>query len=80
MSGDRRAYDHRLRDLVCRTGDLELGVQMGVQRSTAASWIRRGARPVVTAEVVDQDAQELNLVVPPANLIPSSSRSPWRTA
>ena len=25
-----RVDDHRLRDLVCRTGDLELGVRLGV--------------------------------------------------
>jgi len=37
MHRERKTYDHRLRDLLCRTGDLELGVRLGVERSTAAS-------------------------------------------
>ena len=32
---------------------------LGVPRSTAASWIRRGPRPVVSAEVLALDQQEL---------------------
>jgi len=59
MRWERKTYDYGLRDLVCRTGDVELGVRLGVERSTAASWVRRGTRPVVTADVFDQDEQEL---------------------
>jgi putative transposase len=59
----RRAYDHRLRDLVCETRDLALAGQLGVPRSTAASWIRRGPREVVSASVVVEEAAELRVRV-----------------
>lgn len=36
---------------------------LGVPRSTAASWLRRGQRPVVTAEVFALDQQELQAEV-----------------
>ena len=55
----RRAYDHRLRDLVCDARDPALFAQLGIPRSTAASWIRRGARPVVTTELFGKDQQQL---------------------
>jgi hypothetical protein len=34
-SGSQRRYDHRLRDLVQRTGDLTIATDLGVPRSTA---------------------------------------------
>jgi putative transposase len=55
----RRAYDHRIRDLVCEERDPALFAQLGIPRSTAASWIRRGSRPVVTTELFGQDEQRL---------------------
>ena len=55
----QRAYDHRIRDLVCQVRDPALFAQLGIPRSTAASWIQRGSRPVVTAELFCQDEQEL---------------------
>jgi len=55
----RRAYDHRLRDLVCDARDPALFAQLRIPRSTAASWIRRGARPVVTTELFGEDEQQL---------------------
>ena len=39
-SACRRAYDHRLRDLVYEEHDPSLFNDLGVPRSTAASWIR----------------------------------------
>ena len=62
-SPGRRAYDHRLRDLVCEGRDPMLFQDLGVPRSTAASWLRRGPRPVVTAEVLALDQQELQAEV-----------------
>ena len=59
----RRAYDHRMRDLVCEEHDPSLFRHLGVPRSTAASWIRRGPRPVVSAEVLDLDHAELQAEV-----------------
>ena len=40
----RRAYDHRMRDLVCEERAPGLFRHLGVPRSTAVSWIRRGPR------------------------------------
>ena len=56
-----RAYDHRIRDLVCEERNPDLFAQLGIPRSTAASWIRRGSRPVVTTELVAQDEQALRV-------------------
>jgi putative transposase len=55
----RRAYDHRIRDLVCEEREPALFAQLGVPRSTTASWSRRGSRPVVTTELFAQDEQAL---------------------
>jgi hypothetical protein len=55
----RRTYDHRMRDLVCEERDPDLFSRIGVPRSTAVSWIRRGPRPVVSAEVLALDHAEL---------------------
>ena len=58
-----RAYDHRIRDLVCEERDPALFAQLGIPRSTTASWIRRGSRPVVTTELFAQDEQQLRAKV-----------------
>jgi putative transposase len=64
MSGRRRAYDHRLRELVCEEGSSRLLFEgMGVPRSTAASWLRRGPRAVVTLDVETKDTIELQAEV-----------------
>ena len=55
----RRAYDHRLRDLTCKERNPHLFARLGVPRSTAASWLRRGPRAVVSAELLDDDHKEL---------------------
>ena len=55
----RRAYDHRLREHVCRTGARALGHRLQIPRSTISSWNRRGLRTVVSHEVFDQDRQRL---------------------
>jgi hypothetical protein len=59
----RRAYDHRMRDLVCQERDPGLFQHLSVPRSTAASWIRRGPRPVVSADVLAMDCAELQAEV-----------------
>jgi len=59
----RRAYDHRMRDLVCDERDPGLFRHLGVPRSTAVSWIRRGPRPVVSADVLAMDGAELQAEV-----------------
>lgn len=50
MPRTQRTYDHRLRDWVRRTGDVAIAVRLGVPRSTAAGWLRRGSPTVVTTE------------------------------
>ena len=59
----RRAYDHRLRNIVCEERDPRLFHDLGVPRSTAASWTRRGQRPVVSAQVLALDQLELQAEV-----------------
>jgi len=39
----QQRYDHRLRDLVHRTGDVTIATDLGVPRSTARGWLG-GAR------------------------------------
>jgi hypothetical protein len=56
-----RAYDHRIRDLVCEERNSALFAQPGIPPSTTASWIRRGSRPVVTTELFGQDEQQLRV-------------------
>ena len=53
----QRRYDHRLRDLVQTTGDLDLAIRHGVPRSTARGW-----RSKTTTEVVSLDVLELNTI------------------
>jgi hypothetical protein len=52
----QRCYDHRLRDLVRTTGDIDCAIQRGVPRSTARSWLRKPNAEVVTVDVLNLDA------------------------
>ena len=55
----RYAYDHRLRDQVARSGTRCLPKHVAIPRSTVSTWRRRGSRPVVTIEPIEQDRQQL---------------------
>ena len=55
----RRAYDHRLREHVHRTGARSLGHGLHVPRSTISSWKRRGPRSVVSLEAFGHDREQL---------------------
>jgi len=55
----RCAYDHRIREQVVRTGTRCLPKHVTIPRSTVSTWRRRGSRPVVTIEPLDQDRQQL---------------------
>jgi putative transposase len=57
-SGQQR-YDHRLRDLVQRTGDLTIATDLGVPRSTARGWLGATPRVVVSLEAADLTEPEL---------------------
>jgi hypothetical protein len=58
-SGPQRSYDHRLRDLVQRTGDLTIATDLGVPRSTARGWLGAAPRVVVSLETADLTEPEL---------------------
>jgi hypothetical protein len=51
--------DHRLRDLVQRTGDVTVATDLGVPRSTAHGWLGKAPKLVVSLDVTDLRASEL---------------------
>ena len=55
----QRRYDHRLRDLVRTTRDIDCAVQRGVPRSTARCWMRQPNAEVVTVDVLEMNALQL---------------------
>ncbi len=55
----QKKYDHRLRQLIQSTGDLDLAVRYGVPRSTARGWLKQTHRNVVSIDVLDMDAATL---------------------
>jgi putative transposase len=57
--GIRRRCDHRFRDLVHETGDVQLAVTNGVPRSTARDWSRLGHSKVVSFDVAAMSEPEL---------------------
>src|SRR6516165_8131318 len=61
MTTDRpqKRYDHRLRELVQRTGDLTIATDLGVPRSTARAWL--GTAPTVTVSLDVANLTELEL-------------------
>jgi putative transposase len=55
----QRRYDHRLRDLVQRAGDVTIATDLGVPRSTARGWLSNGQTVVVSLDVTNLKALEL---------------------
>jgi transposase InsO family protein len=58
-SRPQRRYDHRLRDLVQRTGDLTIATDLGVPRSTARGWLDAAPTVVVGLDCADLREWEL---------------------
>jgi hypothetical protein len=54
-----RRYDHRLRELVQSTGNIDVAVQRGVPRSTAYGWLSKSPAEVITLDVLGTDAKQL---------------------
>ena len=52
-------YDHRLRTLVQRTGDVTVATDLGVPRSTARGWLGAAPTVVVSLDVMDLAEPEL---------------------
>ena len=65
MSGQRRqrSYDHRLRELVRKTGDSNIAIELGVPRSTAAGWVGGDHQDVVTVDVLEMQEVDLQAEV-----------------
>ena len=55
----QRRYDHRLRDLVRRTGDVTVATDLGVPRSTARGWLAEPATVVVSLDGANLTKLEL---------------------
>ena len=55
----QRTYDHRLRQLVHSTGNIQLALDLGVPRSTARGWLRAEPRPAISTEPLDRGIDEL---------------------
>jgi hypothetical protein len=55
----QQRYDHRLRDLVQRTGSMSIATDLGVPRSTARGWLGKASKVVVSVDVTDLKAPEL---------------------
>jgi putative transposase len=55
----QQRYDHRLRDLVQRTGDVTIATNLGIPRSTAREWLRKTPTVVVSLDVTNQKTAEL---------------------
>src|ERR1700676_5175734 len=55
----QQRYDHRLRHLVHRTGDVTVATNLGVPRSTARGWL--GAAPTVVVCLVVSHLTEPSL-------------------
>ena len=45
-----RSYDHRIREIVCQTGNSRIFHRLRIPRSTTASWLSRGCRSVVSLD------------------------------
>jgi transposase InsO family protein len=50
LSRSRRRYDHRIREIVCETGNPRIFHHLRIPRSTTASWLSRGRRSVVSLD------------------------------
>jgi hypothetical protein len=55
----QQRYDHRLRQLVQRTGNLTIATGLGVPPSTARGWLRAAQTAVVCLDVADLTELEL---------------------
>ena len=55
----QQRYDHRLRNLVQRTGDVTIATDLGVTRATARGWLGQAPKVVVSLDVTDLRPSEL---------------------
>jgi len=50
LAGSRRSYDHRIREIVCQTGNPQIFRHLRIPRSTTASWLSRERPSVVSLD------------------------------
>ena len=55
----QQRYDHRLRDFVQGTGEVTIATDLGIPRSTARGWLGKAPKVVVSLDVTDLRASEL---------------------
>ncbi len=55
----RRTYDHRIREMICETGDTDLFPELKIPRCTIRSWLHRGIPDVVTCDPLSAEKTEL---------------------
>ena len=55
----QRCYDHRLKELVRSTGNIDIALESGVPRSTAYGWLTRSHSEVVSLDMHDRDVVDL---------------------
>ena len=54
-----RRYDHRLRELVQSSGDIQHAIHRGVPRSTAHGWLKSPRTEIITVDPTDMDVLRL---------------------
>jgi hypothetical protein len=59
IARSQQRYDHRLRNLVQRTGDVTVATELGVPRSTARGWLGKTPTVVVCLDVTEPTEPEL---------------------
>src|SRR5215472_5806556 len=59
IARSQQRYDHRLRNLVQRTGDVTVATDLGVPRSTARGWLGETPTVVVCLDVTELTDPEL---------------------
>ena len=59
----RRIYDHRIREMICETGDPGLFPELKIPRSTIRSWLHRGIPDVVTCDFLSAETTELRIEI-----------------
>ena len=72
----QQRYDHRLRNLVHRTGDLTIATDLGVPRGTARGWLIRAPEVVVSLDVTHlsgRSSRAVTAAVSPSSLPQSST-------
>ena len=59
----QRRYDHRLREMVCNSKNIDAAVGCGVPRSTARGWLAPMTAPVVTLPAINNDNIQLQQIL-----------------